>query len=95
MDGIISLPVAIAGFFLLPDLPEITRARYFNETVSRLYLTSSNIFKIDRRLAVQDIILARRRMEVEGRVGRKPYTKQKLIQIFTSWRFWTLVPLYA
>ncbi|KAH8809270.1 major facilitator superfamily domain-containing protein [Xylogone sp. PMI_703] len=74
VDGIISLPVALAGFFLLPDLPEITRAKYFNET---------------------DIILARRRMEVEGRAGRKPYTKDKLIQIFTSWRFWCLVPLYA
>lgn len=28
MDGIISLPIAIAGFWMLPDLPENTRAFY-------------------------------------------------------------------
>ncbi len=29
VDGIISLPVALSGFVLLPDVPEITRAWYF------------------------------------------------------------------
>ncbi|KAF8852076.1 MFS general substrate transporter [Acephala macrosclerotiorum] len=28
IDGVISLPVAIGGFFILPDVPEITRAWY-------------------------------------------------------------------
>ncbi|KKY21995.1 putative pantothenate transporter liz1 [Phaeomoniella chlamydospora] len=32
MDGVISAPIAIAGFFLLPDLPENTRAFYLSET---------------------------------------------------------------
>ncbi|KAF3057206.1 Pantothenate transporter liz1 [Daldinia childiae] len=31
MDGIISLPICIAGFFILPDLPENTRAFYLSE----------------------------------------------------------------
>ncbi|KAH6659431.1 major facilitator superfamily transporter [Truncatella angustata] len=31
MDGIVSLPICIAGYFLLPDLPENTRAFYLNE----------------------------------------------------------------
>ncbi|KAI1459561.1 MFS general substrate transporter [Annulohypoxylon moriforme] len=31
MDGIISLPICIAGFFILPDFPENTRAFYLNE----------------------------------------------------------------
>ncbi|KAI1804679.1 MFS general substrate transporter [Daldinia bambusicola] len=31
MDGIISLPICIAGFFILPDLPENTKAFYLNE----------------------------------------------------------------
>ncbi|KAL1593292.1 hypothetical protein SLS60_010900 [Paraconiothyrium brasiliense] len=30
MDGVISAPICIAGFFLLPDLPENTRAFYLN-----------------------------------------------------------------
>lgn len=35
MDGVISAPICIAGFFLLPDLPENTRAFYLSETVRR------------------------------------------------------------
>ncbi|KAI9046447.1 hypothetical protein LZ554_009196 [Drepanopeziza brunnea f. sp. 'monogermtubi'] len=31
MDGIISLPICLAGFFLIPDLPENTRAFYLNK----------------------------------------------------------------
>ncbi|KAK1502323.1 major facilitator superfamily transporter [Colletotrichum tamarilloi] len=31
MDGIISLPICIAGYFFLPDLPENTRAFYLTE----------------------------------------------------------------
>lgn len=34
MDGIISLPICLAGFFLIPDLPENTKAFYLNENVS-------------------------------------------------------------
>lgn len=30
MDGIISAPICLAGFFLIPDLPENTRAFYLN-----------------------------------------------------------------
>ncbi|KAJ4299477.1 hypothetical protein N0V90_004722 [Kalmusia sp. IMI 367209] len=31
MDGVISIPIAIYGFFALPDLPHSTRAFYLNE----------------------------------------------------------------
>jgi ACS family pantothenate transporter-like MFS transporter len=31
MDGLISAPIAIAGFWLIPDLPEDSRAFYLNE----------------------------------------------------------------
>ncbi|PSN67048.1 major facilitator superfamily transporter, partial [Corynespora cassiicola Philippines] len=31
MDGVISAPICLAGFFLIPDLPENTRAFYLNE----------------------------------------------------------------
>ncbi|TVY84707.1 Pantothenate transporter liz1 [Lachnellula suecica] len=31
MDGVISAPICLAGFFLIPDLPENTRAFYINE----------------------------------------------------------------
>jgi len=38
VDGIISLPIAVAGYFVLPDLPETTRARYLTEDVCRLFI---------------------------------------------------------
>jgi ACS family pantothenate transporter-like MFS transporter len=31
MDGVISAPICLAGFFLIPDLPENTRAFYLSE----------------------------------------------------------------
>ncbi|KAH6672442.1 major facilitator superfamily transporter [Halenospora varia] len=31
MDGVISAPICLAGFFLIPDLPENTRAFYLNK----------------------------------------------------------------
>lgn len=33
VDGIISLPIAIAGYWVLPDVPEISRAFYFKKEV--------------------------------------------------------------
>lgn len=32
MDGVISLPICAAGFFMIPDLPENTRAFYLSES---------------------------------------------------------------
>jgi hypothetical protein len=34
IDGVISLPVALAGFFILPDVPEISNPWYLTEKVS-------------------------------------------------------------
>ncbi|KEZ41669.1 Major facilitator superfamily transporter [Scedosporium apiospermum] len=72
-NTIVSLPIAISGFFFLPDLPEITNAWY---------------------LTPAEIDLAKRRMELEGRATRAPYTKSKFRKIFSSWRIYTLVLLY-
>lgn len=36
VDGIISLPVALSGFFVLPDVPEISSPWYLNKQVSPL-----------------------------------------------------------
>lgn len=73
VDTVISLPVAIAGFFLIPDVPEITQAWYFSP---------------------EEVALARRRMELEGRANRAPYTRAKFKKIFTSWHLYLLTALY-
>lgn len=35
VDGIISLPVALSGFFILPDVPEISNPWYLKKEVRR------------------------------------------------------------
>ncbi|KAL2822478.1 major facilitator superfamily domain-containing protein [Aspergillus granulosus] len=73
IDGVISLPIALAGFFLLPDVPEIANPWYLTE---------------------KEVKLAQKRMELEGRKPRGPYTKAKLKKIFTSWHIYFLTILY-
>ncbi|KIY02352.1 uncharacterized protein Z520_02490 [Fonsecaea multimorphosa CBS 102226] len=73
VDGIISLPIALSGFFLLPDVREITTAWYFNQE--------------EREFAVK-------RMKLEGRAPRAPYTKAKFKKIFSSWKIYMLATLY-
>ncbi|RMZ78714.1 hypothetical protein DV737_g3756, partial [Chaetothyriales sp. CBS 132003] len=73
VNTIISLPIAIAGFFMLPDLPEITQAWW---------------------LKPNEIALAKKRMQLEGRANRAPYTKAKFKRIFSSWHIYLLPLLY-
>lgn len=74
INTVISLPIAIAGFFFFPDVPEICRAWYLSE---------------------EEITLARKRMELEGRAQREPYTKAKFKKIFSSWHIYLLTLLYV
>lgn len=73
INTVISLPIALAGFFVMPDVPEITRAWYFT---------------------ADEIALAKRRMELEGRANRGPYTRAKVKKIFSSWHIYLLPLLY-
>ncbi|MCJ1447766.1 MAG: hypothetical protein MMC23_008277 [Stictis urceolatum] len=73
MDGVITLPVAIAGYFFLPDLPDNTKAWY---------------------LKPEERAFAKKRMELEGRKARQPYTKAKFAKILSSWRIYLLSLLY-
>ncbi|PSR81936.1 major facilitator superfamily domain-containing protein [Coniella lustricola] len=74
INTVISLPIAIAGFFLFPDVPEICRAFY---------------------LSKEEIALAQKRMQIEGRANRGKYTKQKVKKIFSSWHIYLLTLLYV
>ncbi|KAK1243038.1 hypothetical protein MKX08_005850 [Trichoderma sp. CBMAI-0020] len=73
INTVISLPIALAGYFMIPDVPEITRAWY---------------------LTPEDIALAQKRMQLEGRANRAPFTKAKLKGIFSSWHIYLLTLLY-
>jgi len=43
IDGLISVPVAVASFFLLPDLPGNTRSRYLTQEVSHFMMVVSRL----------------------------------------------------
>ncbi|KAJ5227578.1 uncharacterized protein N7469_007584, partial [Penicillium citrinum] len=73
IDGVISLPVALSGFFVLPDVPEISNPWY---------------------LSKEEVVLAQKRMQMEGRQNRGPFTKSKLKKIFSSWHIYLLTLLY-
>ncbi|KAK4569375.1 hypothetical protein LTR86_003138 [Recurvomyces mirabilis] len=73
VDGVISLPIAISGYFLLPDFPENTRAFYFT---------------------AEERALGRKRMELEGRKPRAPYTSAKVKRIFSSWHIYLMALMY-
>ncbi|KAL4950731.1 major facilitator superfamily domain-containing protein [Aspergillus filifer] len=73
IDGVISLPIALLGFIVLPDVPEISNPWY---------------------LTKEEVKLSVKRMELEGRQKRGPYTKAKLKKIFTSWHIYFLTVLY-
>jgi MFS transporter, ACS family, pantothenate transporter len=74
VDGIISLPIALLGYIVLPDLPETCRAWYLSE---------------------DEIAFGKRRVELEGRKGKQPYTKAKIKRIFSSWHIYVLTLLYV
>lgn len=38
-DGIITLPIALFGFFYFPDIPENTTATYLNESERKMAVT--------------------------------------------------------
>ncbi|KAL7910585.1 major facilitator superfamily domain-containing protein [Trichoderma velutinum] len=73
INTVISLPIALAGYFMIPDVPEITRAWYFTK---------------------DDIAIAQKRMQLEGRANRAPFTKEKLRKILSSWHIYLLTLLY-
>lgn len=73
IDGVISLPIAVAGYFFLPDVPEISKPFY---------------------LSKEEVAFAVKRMELEGREKRQPYTKAKMWKILSSWHIYALTLLY-
>ncbi|EOO00250.1 putative pantothenate transporter protein [Phaeoacremonium minimum UCRPA7] len=74
VDGIISLPIAISAYFMLPDLPEIANPWYLSE---------------------EEVKLAQKRMELEGRSKRAPYSVAKIKKILSSWHIYVLTLLYV
>ncbi|KAK8076075.1 major facilitator superfamily domain-containing protein [Apiospora phragmitis] len=72
-NTVVSLPIALAGFFFLPGIPEITTAWYFTP---------------------DEIAPAKKRMHLEGRATRQPFTRKKIANIFSTWHIYMLVLLY-
>lgn len=70
---ILHLQICLAGYFVLPDVPEISKPFY---------------------LTKEEVAFAQKRMQLEGRKPRAPYTKEKVKKIIKSWHIWVLTLLY-
>lgn len=80
VNTVISLPIAIAGFFFLPDYPENTRAFYLNDA--------------DREIAKRRMKLEGRAADVHGAKFSTLFTPAKLKKFFGSWHIYMLTLLY-
>ncbi|KAI0707062.1 MFS general substrate transporter [Earliella scabrosa] len=74
IDGLITIPIALLGFLIMPDLPTTTRPSVF--------------------YTQEQIDIGKRRMAEIGRKPPAPFTRKKILGFFTTWHFYTLVPLY-
>ena len=80
VNTIISLPIALAGFFFLPDYPSNTRA---------FYLTAQ-----DKVIAQKRMELEGRSAKVEHEKVSALFTKEKAKRFFGSWHIYMLSLLY-
>jgi len=80
VNTIISLPIALAGFFFLPDYPSNTRAFYFNAQ--------------DKAIAQRRMELEGRSAKVDPTKVNKLFTKEKAKKLFGSWHIYMLSLLY-
>lgn len=70
IDGIITLPVALAGFIFFPNDPQDKKKTWW-------------ISEAEHELAAS-------RMKSIGRATKQPWTKAKLVNIFSSWHTYVL-----
>lgn len=93
IDAIITLPIAILGFFFLPDLPLQGKAPWWlKPKVSR---NSSRIFAVPLRLTCdQEFELACARVNNRGSAGREPWSWAKVRRLTGTWHIWILRESY-
>lgn len=88
IDGVISLPIAIAGFFVLPTWPSGNLESFLLFEDRELW---SNPFEESQLpTLLQELEYGKKRMELEGRKQGGPYTKAKFKKILTSWHIYLL-----
>ncbi|KAI9441913.1 MFS general substrate transporter [Lactarius indigo] len=75
IDGVITIPIALLGFIIMPDLPTTTKPSIF--------------------YTQEQLDIAIKRMESEGRKPPGKLTKEKVRGFFSTWHIYALVPLYV
>lgn len=83
VDGIITVPIAVYGFFIFPDFPRTTKAFYLTQEVS--------YNKLQKKLLThpgQERELAYTRLQGEIQVDRPPLSWNLTRRILTRWRWY-------
>lgn len=90
MDGVISIPIAVWGFFAIPDLPHTTKAFYWTKDVSQA-VTCLNHGLTSRQ---QDKEYGVERIEKIGRGAPRRLTLRVIKSVFLNWRLWAFIAPY-
>ncbi|KAJ0354211.1 hypothetical protein COL154_011816 [Colletotrichum chrysophilum] len=94
MDAIISLPIAIWGFFGLPDLPHNTKAFYWSAEVHPLQFNV--IPAVGPMLTeLQHIKYGVERIERFGQRAQEKLTWKEAKRIYLGWEIWVFVVPYT
>jgi MFS transporter, ACS family, pantothenate transporter len=87
-DGIIGIPIAVWGFWAIPDLPSNTRAFWLNIEVSPGYFI---IWWCRDADVHQEREYGVKRMERIGRAPPKKLTWKVIKRVYSSWQIWAFI----
>lgn len=89
VDGIITLPIALYGYLVFPDVPAITNAFYLTDEVSVMVLWA-DLGKSITHFCVQERRLAVKRIETDDfEVSRSnPFSLNLAKRVLSRWRWY-------
>jgi hypothetical protein len=88
VDGIITIPIALLGFLIMPGRPLQNHPDpFFNFLLDLPTNTRPGILYTEEQIEI-----GKRRMEEIGRKPPSKFTKKKVLGFFTTWHIWLLVP---
>lgn len=84
-DAIISIPIALWGFYAIPDLPSNTRARWLTKEV-RVLCRACGVrwWRQDREYGLE-------RMESFGRAAPTGLTLKAIRRVYFDWHIWAFI----
>lgn len=91
IDAIITLPIAVLGFFFLPDLPLQGKAPWWLKPKASQAVSGPGM-RVPALTPRQEFELACARVNNRGSAGREPWSWTKVRRLTGTWHIWILRP---